>query len=196
MPKNLPEPPSNNDPVNDHNEKRLWVGNIDTRITEFALLKVLQKHGTLEKFDFLYHKAGPDVGKPRGYCFVSYASKQEAELAMGKLNGKMALSKRLSVKWAHLEDSVMKGGATIEVNKPTIPSGTKTVAEPLDKNVSACSKIRAIEQKLAQLDKGDPTEAPKEAVWTYDPMACKPQPPKNKPMKKPYERPRRPNHRR
>ena len=40
-----------------------------------AMVKILQKYGTLKKFDFLYHKSGPDIGKPRGYCFVTYENK-------------------------------------------------------------------------------------------------------------------------
>ena len=45
-------------------------------LSRFALLKILQKFGSLERFDYLYHKAGPDMGKPRGYCFVSYLTRQ------------------------------------------------------------------------------------------------------------------------
>ena len=39
------------------------------------MLKLLQKYGTLEHFDFLYHKTGPEQGKPRGYCFATYSTK-------------------------------------------------------------------------------------------------------------------------
>ena len=76
-------------------ERRIWIGNIDTHVTEsvlsndgfksicscflmrhtfnrFALLKLVQKYGSLEKLDFIYHQTGPDKGKPRGYCFVTY----------------------------------------------------------------------------------------------------------------------------
>ena len=42
----------------------------------YTLLKLVQKFGELEKFDFLYHKFGPDKGKPRGYCFVNFKNKQ------------------------------------------------------------------------------------------------------------------------
>ena len=45
-------------------------------IFRYTLLKLVQKFGELEKFDFLYHKFGPDKGKPRGYCFVNFKNKQ------------------------------------------------------------------------------------------------------------------------
>ncbi|XP_064616665.1 probable RNA-binding protein 18 [Liolophura sinensis] len=99
-----PLPPPPDEKMSDRGDIcRLWVGNLDTRITEFTLLKLLQKYGSLDKFDFLYHKSGPDQGKPRGYCFVSYHSPEEASRAIQGLNGKLALSKKLIVRWAHAD---------------------------------------------------------------------------------------------
>ena len=45
-------------------------------ICRYTLLKLVQKFGQLKKFDFLYHKFGPDKGKPRGYCFVTFGTKE------------------------------------------------------------------------------------------------------------------------
>ncbi|XP_041368907.1 probable RNA-binding protein 18 isoform X3 [Gigantopelta aegis] len=89
--------------LGDESDYRLWIGNLDSRITEFTLLKLVQKFGDLKKFDFLYHKEGPDVGKPRGYCFVSFNKKQVAERAIKGLDGKLALSQRLVVRWARAQ---------------------------------------------------------------------------------------------
>lgn len=49
--------------------------NFSSRHDRFSILKILQKFGSLKKFDFLYHKSGPDQGKSRGYCFASYDNK-------------------------------------------------------------------------------------------------------------------------
>lgn len=49
--------------------------NFSSRHDRFSILKILQKFGSLKKFDFLYHKSGPDHGKSRGYCFASYDNK-------------------------------------------------------------------------------------------------------------------------
>lgn len=32
----------------------------------------MQKCGSIEKFDMLFHKSGPQIGQPRGYAFVTY----------------------------------------------------------------------------------------------------------------------------
>ncbi|NXW14031.1 RBM18 protein, partial [Circaetus pectoralis] len=69
----------------------------------YHLLKLLQKFGKVKQFDFLFHKSGALEGQPRGYCFVNFETKQEAEKAIQCLNGKLALSKKLVVRWAHAQ---------------------------------------------------------------------------------------------
>ncbi|KAL3870543.1 hypothetical protein ACJMK2_038596 [Sinanodonta woodiana] len=125
----------------DKDQCRLWIGNLDPRITEFALLKILQKHGSLTKFDFLYHKSGPDQGKPRGYCFASYSSREEAENARRKLDGKLALSRKLAVKWANAVDEDSSPSKKVADKKPDTQRDT-----------SAESTIRAIEAKLKSME--------------------------------------------
>ncbi|XP_076424890.1 putative RNA-binding protein 18 isoform X2 [Peromyscus maniculatus bairdii] len=56
---------------------RLWIGNLDPKITEYHLLKLLQKFGKVKQFDFLFHKSGALEGQPRGYCFVNFETKQQ-----------------------------------------------------------------------------------------------------------------------
>lgn len=87
---------------------RLWIGNIDPKITEYHLVKLLEKFGKVQQFDFLFHKSGPLEGQPRGYCFVNFHTKEEAERAIQCLNGKLALSKKLVVRWAHAQVKIPK----------------------------------------------------------------------------------------
>ncbi|KAK6196027.1 hypothetical protein SNE40_001331 [Patella caerulea] len=134
------------DPFPQQDQCRLWIGNIDPKITEFTILKLLQKFGQLVRFDFLYHKSGPDKGKSRGYCFVSYSTKEEATKALRKVNGKFALTKKLVVRWAHIEpdtsiESKKKAPQTV-VTKPTEHA-----------EVSIHSKIKEIEAKLHSMKK-------------------------------------------
>ncbi|XP_022061090.1 probable RNA-binding protein 18 isoform X2 [Acanthochromis polyacanthus] len=93
-----------------HDGNRLWIGNIDPKITEYHLVKLLEKFGKVKQFDFLFHKSGPLEGQPRGYCFVNFSTREEAERAIQCLNGKLALSKKLVVRWAHAQVSVLAGG--------------------------------------------------------------------------------------
>ncbi|XP_067429806.1 probable RNA-binding protein 18 isoform X1 [Thunnus thynnus] len=91
-----------------HEGNRLWIGNIDPKITEYHLVKLLEKFGNVKQFDFLFHKSGPLEGQPRGYCFVNFNTREEAERAIQCLNGKLALSKKLVVRWAHAQVRVSR----------------------------------------------------------------------------------------
>lgn len=55
----------------------------------------------MEKFDLLFHRSGPLAGQPRGYAFVTYGSKEEAEQMMKKIDGKRIGTKHVTVRWAH-----------------------------------------------------------------------------------------------
>lgn len=55
---------------------RLFVGNLAESVDEYTLIHFLSKHGKISKFDYLFHKAGPRKGRPRGYAFVEYATKE------------------------------------------------------------------------------------------------------------------------
>lgn len=54
--------------------KRLFVGNLSESLDEYSLIQFLSRHGKIAKFDYLFHKAGPKKGRPRGYAFVEYAT--------------------------------------------------------------------------------------------------------------------------
>uniref|UniRef100_A0A8C7EPJ4 Probable RNA-binding protein 18 n=1 Tax=Neovison vison TaxID=452646 RepID=A0A8C7EPJ4_NEOVI len=131
---------------------RLWIGNLDPKITEYHLLKLLQKFGTVKQFDFLFHKSGALEGQPRGYCFVNFETKQEAEQAIQCLNGKLALSKKLVVRWAHAQVKV----SLLGWNDSTELTRTDVTA-----------KIKAIEAKLKMMAENPDAEYPAAPVYSY-----------------------------
>lgn len=55
-------------------ECRLYVGNLDLRITEAALIKMFSPFGKIISEDFLWHTRGPKRGEPRGYAFIQFSS--------------------------------------------------------------------------------------------------------------------------
>ncbi|XP_055856879.1 probable RNA-binding protein 18 isoform X1 [Episyrphus balteatus] len=128
-------------------DRRIWVGNLDTRLTEFQLLKIVQKCGQIEKFDMLFHKNGPLVGQSRGYAFVTFKSADSSVKALHKLNGQYIGKKPLAVRLAkNLNyDELEKPKPRIEI--PAL--GTR----PVDSTISKEDAIRAIEAKLNVLEK-------------------------------------------
>ncbi|PIK34889.1 putative RNA-binding protein 18, partial [Apostichopus japonicus] len=101
--------------------KRLWVGNLDERLSEANLLKILKRYGEITQFDFLFHTSGPKQGKPRGYCFVSFKTVEEAVGAIAGLDGKNALGKKLLVKWAHAQSKIPSEPIQVESNHELNP---------------------------------------------------------------------------
>ncbi|XP_074655004.1 putative RNA-binding protein 18 [Tubulanus polymorphus] len=150
---NVVLPPPFDPNPEEQDDRRIWIGNIDAKLTEFVLLKSLQKYGTLIKFDYLYHKAGPDKGKPRGYCFVTYKAKEESAKAIKALNGALIMNKRLVAKWANADTKSYDQPVKLKLGNNRNYTEKKTNLNP----ASAEAKIRAIEAKLKRMDddKGD-----------------------------------------
>lgn len=126
----------------------MWVGNLDKRLSEYNLLKILQRFGEIKSFEFLFHKSGVKEGEPRGYCFVEFMTHEEAENALQGLNGKLALSKPLVVNWAKKPTGLT--GIKEQGEKSAVPSVSSSRS-----SLNSCeSKIKAIEAKLKLLESG------------------------------------------
>ncbi|XP_036384042.1 probable RNA-binding protein 18 isoform X2 [Megalops cyprinoides] len=143
---------------------RLWIGNIDPKITEYHLVKLLEKFGKVKQFDFLFHKSGPLEGQPRGYCFVNFQTKEEAERAIQCLNGKLALSKKLVVRWAHAQRfDQYRGDKALPASLE--PSSS---VEEMPTTLSVNAKIRAIEAKLQMMEENPDEEYSGPSVYLYN----------------------------
>jgi RNA recognition motif-containing protein len=57
-------------------ESRLYIGNLDLRITEATLIKMFSPFGKIVAEDFLWHTRGPKRGEPRGFAFIQYSTKE------------------------------------------------------------------------------------------------------------------------
>ncbi|MCJ8742807.1 hypothetical protein PDJAM_G00086660 [Pangasius djambal] len=197
---------------------RLWIGNIDPKITEYHLVKLLEKFGKVKQFDFLFHKSGPLEGQPRGYCFVNFHTKEEAERAIQCLNGKLALSKKLVVRWAHAQVFSSPWGIRNELadqdedlswrlysfwlacgrfepyrgdkNLPASLEPSCSEAEEQPTSLSVSAKIKAIEAKLQMMEENVDEEYSGPSPYLYN----KPPEKKDKrsqPYNKPFRRFRR-----
>ncbi|KAM3578871.1 hypothetical protein VKS41_008665 [Umbelopsis sp. WA50703] len=133
---------------------RLYIGNLDPTIDEYALVRLFEPFGKITLLDFLFHWTGTKRGQPRGYCFLEYSTKQEALKAIDKMNNKMIKGRPLTVSFAIAapthEDS-RKGQTSSSSNRPNLLTVMKTQKMA---NASTDARILAIEKKLAAL-KGD-----------------------------------------
>ena len=127
---------------------KLWIGNLDSKLTEYQLLKICERFGEVSSFDFLYTIT--DTGKryPRGYAFVTYSTATSAEAATKALNGLKVLNRELVVRPANPKtDPVVKTPA-----RPIPPALRAGTGDKLSKEQKAM-KIKALEAKLARMEK-------------------------------------------
>ncbi|XP_053658098.1 probable RNA-binding protein 18 [Anopheles marshallii] len=130
-------------------DRRLWLGNLDSRITEYQLLKIVQKYGKIEKFDMLFHRSGPLAGYPRGYAFVTYENHKDSEAALRRLDGKLVGEKTIVVRWAKHVNREEGDRTKPKIEIPCLAGGSKGGTNgPLSQQ----TKIQALEAKLKMLE--------------------------------------------
>ncbi|CAK9176901.1 unnamed protein product [Ilex paraguariensis] len=140
--------------VDEKCESRLYIGNLDLRITEAALIKMFSPFGNIVSEDFLWHTRGPKRGEPRGYAFVQFSTKEEAKLAKEKMHGKLVCGRPLVVRLASekylLEMAGNSGKAVGEANKSGLTSSCSG-------QMYRSAKIAAIKNKLKAMEEEGPS---------------------------------------
>ncbi|CAG8537070.1 3618_t:CDS:2 [Cetraspora pellucida] len=132
-------------------DKRLYIGNLDSAIDEYTVVKLFEPYGKITHLDYLFHKSGPKRGQPRGYCFIEYSKKEEALKAMTAMHSKVIKNRSMIVTFAKSIGGLKKRSSTATSNRPTTISLLKSHQMV---NVSTDAKIQALERKLAQMKQG------------------------------------------
>ncbi|KAJ7969893.1 RNA-binding protein-like RNA recognition motif protein [Quillaja saponaria] len=140
--------------VDEKSESRLYIGNLDLRITEAALIKMFSPFGKIVSEDFLWHTHGPKRGEPRGFAFIQYSTKEEAKLAEEKMHGRLANGRPMIVRlaseklMAESADNPSKAGR--DTNKMHLTSNGSG-------QMNRSAKIAAIKNKLRDLEEENST---------------------------------------
>jgi hypothetical protein len=72
-------------------------------VDEGMLLKIFSKFGTVAECAFLWNFAGPNRGKPKGFCFVEMATHEQGEACISGLHGRRLKGRELRVNFAREE---------------------------------------------------------------------------------------------
>ncbi|CUA71198.1 hypothetical protein RSOLAG22IIIB_04502 [Rhizoctonia solani] len=156
-----PEPSTSKDTpaprLEDQRGTRLYVGNLDHTVDEYALLQVFSTFGHVAKLDFLYHTSGPLKGKPRGYAFVEFATKQEATKALVACHDKPLRRRRVTVTFASQNTHAVynnNSGVGPHRRHAAPPKHTAlSLLKTQNKPQSTSAKIAALEAKLGVLER-------------------------------------------
>ncbi len=74
--------------------KKLYVGNLTYGVTDSALEQMFAPHGTVQSAQVIMDR---DTGRSKGFGFVEMGSDQEAQVAIGALNGQQVDGRSLTV---------------------------------------------------------------------------------------------------
>jgi RNA recognition motif-containing protein len=87
---------------------KLFVGNLDFKVTENDLQDAFAAHGTVIEANLATDRT---TGRPRGFAFVTMGSPEEAQKAIDAMNGKDLGGRALTVNVARPREERPGGGA-------------------------------------------------------------------------------------
>ena len=86
---------------------KLFVGNLDFKVTENDLQDAFAAHGTVTEANLMMDRA---TGRPRGFGFITMGTPEEAQKAIDALNGKDLDGRALTVNEAKPREEGRTGG--------------------------------------------------------------------------------------
>src|SRR3974390_1760302 len=86
---------------------KLFVGNLDFKVTENDLQDAFAAYGTVVEANLVTDRT---TGRPRGFAFVTMSSPEEAQKAIDALNGKELGGRALTVNLARPREERPGGG--------------------------------------------------------------------------------------
>ena len=88
-------------------ENKLFVGNLSFNTTENDLQDMFAAHGTVVEANLMTDRMS---GRPRGFGFVTMSTPEEAQAAIGALNGQSIDGRALTVNVAKPREERTGGG--------------------------------------------------------------------------------------
>jgi cold-inducible RNA-binding protein len=87
--------------------KKLYVGNLAYSVTDSTLQQIFSAHGNVTSAQVIMDR---DTGRSKGFGFVEMGSDQEAQAAIGALNGTEVEGRSLTVNEARPKTEGPRGG--------------------------------------------------------------------------------------
>lgn len=112
---------------------KIYVGNLDYKVTEFAVRRLFEPFGDLEDVAMATDK---QTGKPRGFAIVMMRDHSEALKAIGGVQGRRLMGRPLVVN----EAIAKKNRKAAEGEKGSKPAASGTSATQLPKTSSFSSE--------------------------------------------------------
>lgn len=85
---------------------KIYVGNLDYKVTEFAVRRLFEPYGAIEDIAMATDK---ETGKPRGFAIVMMRDHDEAKTAISGVQGRRLMGRALVVNEAIKKKGSQKG---------------------------------------------------------------------------------------
>jgi len=85
---------------------KIYVGNLDYKVTEFAVRRLFEPYGAIEDIAMATDK---ETGKPRGFAIVMMRDHDEAQTAISGVQGRRLMGRALVVNEAVKKKGSQKG---------------------------------------------------------------------------------------
>mmetsp|Transcript_29413 Transcript_29413/g.82172 ORF Transcript_29413/g.82172 Transcript_29413/m.82172 type:complete len:213 (+) Transcript_29413:101-739(+) len=134
-------------------KKRLYVGNLEWRVREVHVIKLFRRFGKVVSLDFVWNKQGPDQGRPRGFCFVEFATREESDRAREALHDRVFFGRRLVVRGAtNIDDRNAGRGSKPSLRRDAVTStSARDSQESASPSVSFDAKVRQVRRTEDQI---------------------------------------------
>lgn len=109
---------------------RLYVGNLPFNVTEAELRELFS---TIGQLSYLSIPTDRESGKQRGFAFVEFKDRAEADEAIRRFNNQSFQGRFLSVSEARARDESRRGAAPTRPSRPASTAGTDPADPPSNK---------------------------------------------------------------
>lgn len=110
----------------------VYIGNLHPRVAQVHLEKLMKRFGTIERLELCFDR----MGRPRGYAFCEYQTKESAQTAMDTLHNRRLSGRNLVVRPANDQSPRDTGGLLLNQQQPKQRTNKRNRAS-LDDTIAA-----------------------------------------------------------
>ncbi|XP_055538676.1 U2 snRNP-associated SURP motif-containing protein isoform X2 [Wyeomyia smithii] len=118
----------------DPNTTNLYLGNLNPKISEQALMELFGKYGPLASIKIMWPRSEEERARGRNCGFVAYMSRRDAERALRALNGKDVMNYEMKLGWGKsvpiMTHPIYIPPKLVTYTLPPPPSGLPFNAQP------------------------------------------------------------------
>lgn len=135
--------------TNDKISNRLFICNLHPSTSEGDLINIFQAFGKIAKIDYMWHKSGPNIGKPKGFAFLEYIHEESAIKAVKESNKIVARGRQITVRYR--DTSVISGTSSLNGQRKRYRDSSMTALGSSGGDTKSIKNIRKMDEQMRRL---------------------------------------------